>query len=385
MPPRYIPVKHQGAFTNYERIEKLNAGGYGTVWACKHALTREDVAIKIFDKRARDGFTAHRSTIKEVEVLRELQGHDNIVKIHHSMLEPGAPVDLTQLMVMELCRGTLRDYVRRSWPSGLPIDQVRYVGRQLVEGLMHCHTKQITHMDFKPENVLLIGNLICRIADFGGALWGPGLNVDGICTPMYRPPEAFIADIMNKKGMSHDNVVRCRSKVDMWALGVTLYYLATGDHLFSRPDPMSLDHMLIQTLQITGVPDTNEWRNVQGIISDSVTSSPYRVTPPSGSSPEQISSRLLARIELARIEQHRAGSLRPLDIMTPGWGHGQLLDLLSRLLCPQSARLTSSQALRHPFFALQQPVAARHMSDGPPTTRNAARRCRGCVIGRTRP
>ncbi|CEM11097.1 unnamed protein product [Vitrella brassicaformis CCMP3155] len=308
------------------------------------------------------------------------------------MLEPGAPVDLTH-MVMELCRETLSQYIDKDGspcPFGLPVDQLRDFGRQLLEGLVHCHTNETLHLDIKPGNVLIAYDKKLRLADFGMA-HRPGhlFRVDKLGTPEYLAPEAFLARVMEKQkdvDQGHREVVSRTishnlKKLDMWAVGGTLYYLATGDHLVTRPDPMNFDHMLIQTLQIVGMPTDALWQDIIGaIISRGRQAGLHKTTlsdlPPTRSLMD-ISWRLADRIRSKRT----ADRINPefarhsKNILMPNkhsdWNH--VLDLLSKLLRAPFSRLSASDALQHPFFTQQQQQAAAAASAtprrSPPVTR----------------
>lgn len=94
------------------------------------------------------------------------------------------------------------------------------------------HTHDIIHRDIKPENILVTPNHIIKLADFGVCQQISHFNVDDTVagsdgTPLYHPPELFNTKIFRYSG----------SKIDIWAAGVVLYKMLTGElPFFNRPN-----------------------------------------------------------------------------------------------------------------------------------------------------
>lgn len=71
-------------------------------------------------------------------------------------------------LVFELCKnGELFDYLTSV--VTLSEKKTRYIMRQVLEGVLHVHSRGVVHRDLKPENILLDDNLNVKITDFGFA------------------------------------------------------------------------------------------------------------------------------------------------------------------------------------------------------------------------
>ncbi|MBN3296552.1 CDK4 kinase, partial [Amia calva] len=106
--------------------------------------------------------------IREVSVLRKIEcfNHPNIVRL----LDVSATLwnnalDLT--LVFEYIDQDLSTYLSAVPKSGLPIDTIKDLMRQLLSGLDFLHTNTVVHRDLKPENVLISCRGQVKIADFG--------------------------------------------------------------------------------------------------------------------------------------------------------------------------------------------------------------------------
>jgi serine/threonine kinase 4 len=100
--------------------------------------------------------------------------------------------------------------------------------RQVIEGLIYLHSKNIVHRDIKASN-LLYQNGVVKIADFGVSIFNKEKNkTEGsysrIGSPYWMSPEVLSDSIYNEK-------------TDIWALGITAIELAEGEPPFSHQHP----------------------------------------------------------------------------------------------------------------------------------------------------
>ena len=222
----------------YEVIEQLGEGGMGRIYKGLHAMLQRDVAIKCIHP--------HLSLLKEIEgrfmvEARAVAGlqHPNIVSIYDF---GRAPKDLGGhlYIVMELLKGRELAEILLETPL-LPIEQVTEIMLQLLAALAEAHAADITHRDVKPSNLMVEptrgGRGRIKLIDFGIAATGDGRKLTAVGqivgTPHYLSPEQILGQ-------------RVGASNDLYAAGVTLFELLTGQMPFDAETP---DALLSQQLE----------------------------------------------------------------------------------------------------------------------------------------
>jgi serine/threonine protein kinase len=207
---------------NYDILDRLGAGGMGTVFKARHRRMKRVVALKVLlHSLAQDDHFVQRFQ-REVETIARLS-HPNIV-----MAFDADEDDAGHFLVMEYVEGRdLSSLVRQQGPLGVSA-AVECV-RQAACGLEYAHKQGMIHRDIKPDNLLLDVSGVVKVADLGLARFnnpaGPGtLNpASGITqaggilgTANYMAPEQAI----DSTGIDH--------LADVYSLGATLYFLLLG-------------------------------------------------------------------------------------------------------------------------------------------------------------
>ena len=209
----------------FEVLGAIGTGGMGEVYAADDTRLRRRVALK--------RIPAHLATDPE-RILRfrrealatSALNHPNIVTVHEVLEQPGG-----DLLVTELVDGvSLRERLRE---GALPLSDALDIALQIARGLAAAHAVGIVHRDVKPENVMVRGDGLVKVLDFGIAKAPPGPLADPeigttpgelIGTAGYMSPEQV-------RGIAVD------ARSDVWSLGVVLYELATGESPFPGATP----------------------------------------------------------------------------------------------------------------------------------------------------
>ncbi|KAM6351912.1 serine/threonine-protein kinase ULK3 isoform 3-T3 [Alca torda] len=194
--------------------ERLGAGTYATVYkAYRKRDTREVVAIKCVSKRSLNRVSVE-NLLTEIEILKTIR-HPHIVELKDFQWDSDHIY-----LIMEFCAGgDLSRFIRMR--RILPEKVTRIFLQQLACALKFLHDHNISHLDLKPQNILLSApeNPQLKLADFGFAQhmspWDEKHVLRG--SPLYMAPEMVCRQ-------QYD------ARVDLWSVGVILY-----EALFGRP------------------------------------------------------------------------------------------------------------------------------------------------------
>lgn len=199
----------------YEIVGLLGKGGMGEVYRARDPRLGREVAIKVCAERFSERFEREARTVAALN-------HPNIAHLYDVVISKDAP----NYLVMELVEGeTLKGPLRAA--------EVRRIAAQISAVLEAAHEKGIVHRDLKPANIKITPDGTVKVLDFGlakvGAITGPaedlptlpmGLTEAGMIlgTAAYMCPEQARGKPVDKRA-------------DIWAFGVVLYELLSGDHL----------------------------------------------------------------------------------------------------------------------------------------------------------
>ncbi|KAI0031162.1 kinase-like domain-containing protein [Vararia minispora EC-137] len=245
---------------SFTPIKAVGDGSFGTVWLCDwhgplppntplpamqtgagarpEYVNKTLVAVKRMKKKWENGWDECKR-LKEIEALRAIPMHQNIIPLYDAFLLP----DSKELyFVFEPMEGHLFQLIKARKGRPLAGGLVASIFRQIVSGLDHIHLSGYFHRDMKPENVLVTttglhdyANLspaggpvekdvvaIIKLADFGLARETKSKPpyTEYVSTRWYRAPEVLL---------------KCRhysNPVDMWALGTIMAELVNLRPLF---------------------------------------------------------------------------------------------------------------------------------------------------------
>jgi tRNA A-37 threonylcarbamoyl transferase component Bud32 len=212
---------------DFRILREIGRGGMGVVYEAEQVSLKRKVALKVL----RFGGVADEAALqrfgREAETVARLH-HTNIVPIFAVGCEHGVHYYAMQLIEGRSLADLLEDHRRRqALPS--PAEVARW-GLQAAEALAHAHQRGVIHRDVKPSNLLLDGEGVLWLTDFGLARRADelALTLSGIIlgTPRYMSPEQAAAA---------QRLVDHRS--DLYSLGATVYELATGRPVFDADTP----------------------------------------------------------------------------------------------------------------------------------------------------
>jgi eukaryotic-like serine/threonine-protein kinase len=200
----------------YRLADFLGAGGMGEVYRATHLTTGQVVAIKILTAAEIEARWLAR-VYHEARVQQGLN-HPNIVKLLELIDLQGRPC-----LVMEYIGGeSLGDRLERQ--GRIPAREALRLLQSIAWAVAYVHAQGIVHRDLKPANVRVTPDGQIKLLDFGisKSRHAEGLTQTGnvIGTPRYLSPEQILGDTVTPA-------------TDVWALGVLLYEMVTGQPPFA--------------------------------------------------------------------------------------------------------------------------------------------------------
>lgn len=217
----------------YKILQVIGGGGMSNVYLAHDIILNRDVAVKILRYDLSNEEELHRRFQREALSATSLM-HPNIVSIY----DVGEDGDM-HYIVMEYIKGkTLKQYIQEFSP--LSSARSVHIMKQLTSALDHAHENGIIHRDIKPQNILMDEEGNVKITDFGiatslGATSYTQTN-SVIGTVHYLSPEQARGGLATMKS-------------DIYALGIVLYELLTGELPFSGESAVSiaLKHLQAET------------------------------------------------------------------------------------------------------------------------------------------
>lgn len=214
----------------YEVVAPLGAGGMGEVYRARDSRLQRDVALKVLIAAVADDPDRLARFSREAQVLAALN-HPNIAAIYG--LEDSA-------IVMELVDGpTLAD---RLAAGALPLDEAMAIAKQVADALSAAHEAGIIHRDLKPANIKVRPDGTVKVLDFGLAkalepAGGASANVTNSPTLSVHATQQGL--ILGTAAYMAPEQARGRAvdrRADIWAFGVVLYEMLTGQRAFEGDD-----------------------------------------------------------------------------------------------------------------------------------------------------
>ncbi|WP_100403084.1 Stk1 family PASTA domain-containing Ser/Thr kinase [Bacillus sp. FJAT-42315] len=244
----------------YKIIKMVGGGGMANVYLAKDVILEREVAIKVL----RLDFANEEEFLRRFQ--REAQSatslvHPNIVNIFDVGEEEGI-----NYIVMEYVEGmTLKQYIQQFSP--IPVEKAIDIMKQLSAAMAFAHHNSIIHRDIKPQNILVDANGDVKITDFGIAM---ALSATSITqTNAVLGSVHYISPEQARGGMA-------TKKSDIYALGIVMFELLTGQLPFSGESAVSIALKHLQT----ETPSMKRWnpsipQSVENIVLKATTKDPF--------------------------------------------------------------------------------------------------------------
>lgn len=224
----------------YEIERELAQGGMGLIFLARDPYMNRQVIIKVLMyNRTMDEFNREFFQ-REAELIAALE-HPAIVPVYDFGWHGQQPY----IVMRYMSEGTLDDLIKKK--GELKLTEIAHILKRVSEALDAAHARNIIHRDVKPSNILFDNTGEAFLSDFGIAKSKTIVDDDGewlVGTPAYMSPE-------QAKGTNVDG------RSDVYAMGVTLYRLLTGQLPFSSDSATALINAHIDL----PIPDIRQIKN----------------------------------------------------------------------------------------------------------------------------
>jgi predicted Ser/Thr protein kinase len=223
-----------GALTRagrYQIVSELGRGSMGVVYQGFDPLIGRTVAIKtmLVEGLGTTEFEEYKARFQREAQAAGILTHPNIVTVYDFGEDNGV-----LYLAMELLKGkSLQDMVQEQ--NVLPLETIVPMYEQVCSALDHAHRNNVIHRDIKPANIMILDSGLVKVTDFGIAkMMSMGMTQAGqiLGTPNYMSPEQV-------KGRGVDG------RSDIFALGVILYELVTGEKPFGGQNITTVIYKII--------------------------------------------------------------------------------------------------------------------------------------------
>ena len=243
----------------YEVLEDLGSGGSGKVLKCRSLHSGNFFAMKRFFPTE----DTHLIFQRELAPLSELK-HDNVIKVLTAFLDGGL-----MHAVFELLDHSIVDEVEMKG-CGLEGPTVKEYSFQILTAVDFIHSHNIMHRDIKPDNLLVSHSGVLKLADFGSSRTSNHASNHAFnhtsnhaAAPLtrdagtlwFRAPEMLLMDPDYNK------------PADVWAVGCTLVFMATGNHfLRGEITPKQIKMILSKVGPLTAIQEQQYYAQEFGAL-----------------------------------------------------------------------------------------------------------------------
>lgn len=212
--------------SRYRVLGLIGKGGMGIVVKGYDEMLQRTVAIKILSPHLAQDETTVARFLSEARAAASLQ-HPNIITIYEAGEDKGL-----YYFVMEFVNGKDLATVLRERGS-LSVEETLVIAEQIASALDYAHQRGIIHRDIKASNIMVTVDGLVKVTDFGIArvLGGERFTQTGVLvgTPEYMAPELWEGKEASKAS-------------DIYAFGVLVYEMLTGEVPFSGTTPMAVGY-----------------------------------------------------------------------------------------------------------------------------------------------
>ena len=214
---------------DYVLMLLIGTGNFSSIHLVEHKETKILYALKSFEKRRVESLHKERDVLMEKHALEKITPNEYIIGYYGS-----AKDDFEMYILYEYINGG--DLWNKSVVYGMPCEKlIKYYFIQLLKGIKHIHSFNITHRDIKPENIMVTKDeKLIKIIDFGSSLDLDGTEFEKKMAELKKKEKKRRPEFLHFAGTPNYMAPECvhnqfsDKRCDIWSLGCVLYDLITG-------------------------------------------------------------------------------------------------------------------------------------------------------------
>ncbi|CDW85971.1 serine threonine-protein kinase nek5 [Stylonychia lemnae] len=214
----YVALSVKQLWDKYKFQQEIDSGAFGVVYKVKNTQDNKFYAMKVQNLERLLAKEPNNISNEMVRIIREINtfklSHANITKFYESYFT----FDDQFAIITELAEQNLRKYRDNTELTNAKIADIMM---QITKGTIHIHNQNVMHRDLSPDNILVFENgQKFKICDFGLSQLQTN-SKSCVGKPQFNAPE-----------MGQCDEFSYNSQVDIWSLGMILFYLCTKKYKY---------------------------------------------------------------------------------------------------------------------------------------------------------
>ena len=257
----FIKKNNPSLLDDFEILEYVASGSEGIFYEGRYR-NKQKIGIKFYiDETKNHKKVEHKN--EEISYLRKLKNKNIVSLFGHLKID-----DFNSCAILEYAKyGDLDNFQKKILKRKyLSETIICYFAKQIIDSLFYIHNCKILHSDIKQSNILVDSNLNIKLTDFSVSTSYQNYDINKkIIFPFVGTGKFISPEILEKKEI----LVKNANKIDLYSMGVVLYYLAFGTYPYNLKNVKSNEYnMILKTIKEQKKLEFLEDRKISDLFKD---------------------------------------------------------------------------------------------------------------------